>query len=60
MKKEKANPSVEVRQINAAVLYEMSLVTRPTYDDTLIEIRQEEEEIPSPLSVDVRELHRWL
>ena len=58
MKKEKANPSVEVRQINAAVLYEMSLVTRPTYADTLVEIRHD---VPGETGlIDVREYHRWL
>ena len=60
-KREKANPSVEVRQINAAVLHEMSLVTRPNYEDTIIEIRQEDEELePSPLRVDYQEMRRWL
>ena len=33
---EPGNPSVQIRQVNAAVLREFSLVTAPTYDDAFI------------------------
>ena len=36
---EPGNPSVQVRVINAAVLHELSVVTRPAYSDTEIDTR---------------------
>ena len=39
---EPGNPSVQIRQVNAAVLREFSLVTAPTYDDAFIEMRSED------------------
>lgn len=36
---EPGNPDVQVRVINAAVLYEISLVARPAYEDTEIDVR---------------------
>ena len=36
---EPGNPDVTIRRINAAVLFEMSLVTRPAYDETSVEVR---------------------
>ena len=36
---ERGNPSVNIRQINAAILYEMSIVTRAAYPDTSVENR---------------------
>ena len=39
---EPGNPGVMIRQINAAVLFELSLVTRPTYQDTTVENRAAE------------------
>ena len=36
---ERGNPSVKIRRINAAVLYEMSIVTRAAYPDTSVENR---------------------
>ena len=35
------NPAVMIRQINAAVLHELSLVSRPAYKDTSIEVRSD-------------------
>ena len=39
---EPGNPSVQIRQINHAVLREFSVVTAPTYDDAFIEMRAED------------------
>ena len=39
---EPGNPDVQIRQVNAAVLREFSLVTAPTYDDAFIEMRSED------------------
>ena len=39
---EPGNPGVEIRVINAAVLYELSLVHRPSYKDTSVELRHGE------------------
>ena len=36
---EPGNPSVEIREIVAAVLFELSLVSRPTYETTAVELR---------------------
>ena len=36
---EPGNPGVTIREINEAVLYELSIVTRPAYPDTRIEAR---------------------
>ena len=38
---EPGNPGVFIRQINEAMLYEMSLVTRPAYVDSTIDVRSE-------------------
>ena len=37
---EPGNPSVSIRVIREAVLFEMSLVTRPAYPETTIDLRQ--------------------
>ena len=42
---EPGNPSVLIREINDAVLYELSLVTRPAYPDTEVEHREREREL---------------
>ncbi len=39
---EPGNPDVQIRVINAAVLYELSLVTRPAYDDTEVDLRADD------------------
>ena len=36
---EPGNPGVQIRVIDAAVLYELSLVTRPTYQETELDLR---------------------
>ena len=36
------NPGVQIRQINQAVLFEMSLVTRPQYKETVVDLRAED------------------
>ena len=33
---ERGNPGVYIKRINAAVLFELSLVSRPAYDDTSV------------------------
>ena len=38
---EPGNPGVFIRQINEAVLYEVSVVTRPAYVDSTIDVRSE-------------------
>ena len=38
---EPGNPGVSIRQINEAVLYELSLVTRPAYQETTLDMRSE-------------------
>ena len=39
---EPGNPGVSIRAINAAVLYELSIVTRPSYGDTEVDLRADE------------------
>ena len=39
---ERGNPSVNIRRINAAILYEMSIVTRAAYQETSVENRMAE------------------
>ena len=39
---EPGNPGVSIRAINAAVLYELSIVTRPAYGDTEVDLRADE------------------
>ena len=39
---EPGNPGVQIRQINQAILHELSLVTRPAYKDTVIDLRAED------------------
>lgn len=70
---EPGNPDVLIRVINAAVLYELSLVTRPAYPDTALDIRaweglasdggvgetDERGPGPGPSGVDRRELEAW-
>lgn len=37
---EPGNPGVQIREIAEATLYEMSVVTRPAYTDTAVDVRQ--------------------
>ena len=39
---EPGNEAVQIRQINQAVLHELSLVTRPAYSDTDVDVRAED------------------
>ena len=40
---EPGNPGVQIRVIRQAVLYELSLVTRPAYPETIVDLRAENE-----------------
>ena len=51
---EEGNPGVMVRVINAAVLYEMSIVTRAAYDETSVDLRSWMNDAPAP------RIRRWL
>lgn len=53
---EPGNPSVQIRQINQAVLHELSLVTRPAYSETAIDVRAED----FPTEPIQRRLRVWL
>ena len=39
---EPGNPGVQIRQVNQAVLYEISIVSRPAYAETVVEAREDE------------------
>ena len=56
---EPGNPGVQIRQINQAVLYELSLVTRPAYVESDVDLRSDfaPEVVPVP---DAWEAARWL
>ena len=45
---EPGNPGVMIREINQAVLYELSLVTRPSYASTEVDLRAEDFEQTPP------------
>ena len=51
---EPGNPGVQVRVINAAVLHELSIVTRPAYSETEVDVRAFD---PAPV---VRRRRVWL
>ena len=51
---EAGNPGVSIRVIRAAVLYELSLVTRPAYGETEVDLRAED------LAPAVRRRRVWL
>ena len=57
---EPGNPGVFIRQVNEGVLYEFSVVTRPAYDDTLVDVRSEPEPEIEPVIIDYRRFWRWL
>ena len=57
---EPGNPGVQIRQINQAVLYELSLVTRPAYVESEVDLRGfAPEPAPAP-AADHWEAARWL
>ena len=45
---EPGNPGVSIRQINQAVLYELSIVSRPAYAETAVEAREDDGPIMKP------------
>ena len=51
-------PGIFIRQINQAVLYEISLVTRPSYKDTELSLRSED--LARRTVMDREALYRWL
>lgn len=55
---EPGNPDVSIREIREAVLFELSLVTRPTYTDTTVELRGPAK-LAGPGSAD-RRFRLWL
>ena len=59
---EPGNPGVLIRQINAAVLFELSLVTRPAYTDTVVEIRADldDEDLSNLDRPYLEKAYRWL
>ena len=57
---EVGNTGVLVRTINQAVLYELSLVTRPGYTGTEIDIRQAENGVFKTDSPNLERYYRWL
>ena len=53
---EPGNPGVSIRVVRAALLYELSIVTRPAYPDTELTARaRPSKAAPAPIPV-----HRWL
>ena len=53
---EAGNPGVFIRVIRQALLFELSLVTRPAYAETAVSLRSDSEHLETP---DLR-LYRWL
>ena len=45
---ELGNPGVQIRQINQAALYEISVVSRPAYAETSVEARDDDPRAPRP------------
>ena len=58
---EPGNPGVMIRQINQAVLYEISLVTRPAYAQTEIDVRDFDAGVDKPHPLALKRKYRaWL
>ena len=57
---DRENPDVMVRRINEAVLFELSLVTRPAYATTEIDVRQAESGLSKMDSPNLERFYRWL
>ena len=55
---EAGNPGVFIRQINEAVLFELSLVTRPSYVETSVDVRSAD--LVGPTQADMERYYRWL
>ena len=56
---EPGNPGVAIRSIRAAVLFELSLVTRPAYTGTEVALRQQSDGLLVPADLD-RRARLWL
>ena len=56
---EPGNPAVQVRQVNTAVLRELSVVTSGAYHDAFVEMRAEDFGT-EPATGPYRRIHRWL
>ena len=54
---EEGNPGVLIRQVNDAVLREMSIVTAGVYDDALVELRAEDMDV---VTISPRSILQWL
>ena len=59
---EPGNPGVQIRRIRAAVLFELSLVTRPAYPNTEVDIRQfqQMDQVAKTVETDDERYLRWL
>ena len=57
---EEGNPGVYIREIREAVLFELSLVSRPAYQETELALREKTEPEPDPELERMRELALWL
>ena len=58
---EPGNPGVKIRRIRAAVLFELSLVTRPAYPNTEVDIRQfQQVDQVDKVEDDFERYRRWL
>ena len=58
---EPGNPAVQIRQVNQAVLYELSLVTRPAYIESEVDLRAFAGAVPDvEQPPDDGKFYRWL
>ena len=58
---EPGNPGVQIRRVRAAVLFELSLVTRPAYPNTEVDIRQfQQVDQVDKVEDDFERYRRWL
>ena len=57
---EVGNPGVMIREIAQAVLFELSLVTRPAYPATNVDLRAASAAVETPTPPDLSRFYRWL
>ena len=57
---EPGNPDVQIRRIIQAVLFELSLVTRPAYTDSEVDLRQADPTLSILDRVTLERHYRWL